>query len=242
MATENKQRTKRPASHELVALGLIILGFLFLLDNFDVIEIGSLWRFWPLILIFIGIVKLKSEAPEERSSAWTFLVLGGLFMLTNFHILHWHDIWHFWPVVLIVVGLSILLRHRSGGTSLSCCAPNHSPHFVQASAIFGENDKTVTSDAFEGGNVTTLFGETKVDLGKCALADGENVLHLTTMFGGTEITVPRDWNVVIKAVPVFGGFEDLRINVEPDKLSQDRKLIIKGLILFGGFKLKEARA
>ncbi|MDH4222730.1 MAG: DUF5668 domain-containing protein [candidate division Zixibacteria bacterium] len=36
---------------------LVIIGLLFLLDNLGYIS-GNIWRFWPLILIILGIKKL----------------------------------------------------------------------------------------------------------------------------------------------------------------------------------------
>lgn len=41
-------------------LFLLGLGVLFLLANFDVIDYGSIWKFWPVLIIVIG-VKLVFE-------------------------------------------------------------------------------------------------------------------------------------------------------------------------------------
>lgn len=57
------------------AIVLIVLGVVFLLNSFGVLEIGNVFRFWPLILIVVGVMLLfkrlgghpgaKSES-EER--------------------------------------------------------------------------------------------------------------------------------------------------------------------------------
>lgn len=58
------------------------------------------------------------------------------------------------------------------------------------------------------------------------------------MFGGYTIIVPQDWNIIIDIVPVFGGFSDKRIK-DPNRVYEDDKiLIIKGFVLFGGGEVK----
>ena len=93
-----------------LAIILILIGVLFLLDNFYIIDIGDLWDFWPLLLIGIGILKLTSSRCQDRSSAITFISIGIIFLLLNFDFIDWGDIWQFWPVILILIGISIIYK------------------------------------------------------------------------------------------------------------------------------------
>ncbi|MFQ5651783.1 MAG: LiaI-LiaF-like domain-containing protein [bacterium] len=217
-----------------IALVLIGIGCLFLLDNFGLLDIGDVWRFWPVILIAIGVAKLRTGRQEERASAYVFLCIGCAFLLAYLHILDWGIIWSFWPLILILIGISILLRHKERPQN------THSHHWFSATAVFGGVEKIVTYDKFEGGEVSSIFGECKIDFGRAQLAKGDNVLEILTLFGGTEITVPENWNVVVQTTPVFGGFEDRRQHMQSRDLPEDRKLIIKGIVLFGGLELKTA--
>ncbi len=222
------------------ALSLILLGFLFLLDNFYLIDIGDIWHLWPLILIGIGILKLKSTSYQKRSSALTLIILGGFFLLINFDLLDWDDIWQFWPVILILIGLSILFRRYKTKPDSEYPIDSNADDHVDVVAIFSGNDKIITSNNFEGGNVTAVFGGTKLNFGKAEMAKGENIIDIFTMFGGTEIIVPDDWNVIIKGLPLFGGFEDSRHKLPVEQLSTDRYLLIKGFVMFGGIEIKSA--
>ena len=57
------------------------------------------------------------------------------------------------------------------------------------------------------------------------------------MFGGTTLIIPRDWNVKIDIVALFGGVGDKRDIVNnPDM--DDRVLYIKGFVMFGGGEIK----
>ncbi len=220
-----------------LAVILISVGVLFLLDNLNILDIGHFWEFWPVVLIAIGLMKLTGSNFQDKSSASVLIIIGVVFLLLNLDILYWDDIWQFWPLILILIGVSIIMKHknRSGNNGAK-----HPEKRVDVVAIFSGNNKTVTSDHFEGGNITTLFGGAKLDFGQAKLAEGENVLDVFCMFGGAEIRIPETWNVQIKGVPIFGGFEDGRRSIPAHEKTQGRTLVIKGFVMFGGLELKDA--
>lgn len=231
-----------------VALVLIAIGFALILDNLGVWNF-NIWKLWPLVLLGIGLSKLQSKRSEDRSSGIIFLCIGGVFLLINFNILSWRFIWTFWPLILILGGLAILLRHKNSGSGTETIfsgmgafgrgSRDASEHYINSMTVFGGNDKNVISDRFEGGTVTTIFGGTTMNFRGASLAPGDNVLDQFTLFGGLEIVVPQGWHVVKKTLPIFGGVEDKRLNQEGTPINDDRKLIIKGLILFGGLELRD---
>ena len=71
-----------------------------------------------------------------------------------------------------------------------------------------------------GGMVTTVMGGAVLDLRQMEIGRGEEaVLDLFTVFGGTEIRVPREWTVELAATTVMGGVDDARSGddwVEPE--------------------------
>jgi hypothetical protein len=59
------------------------------------------------------------------------------------------------------------------------------------------------------------------------------------MFGGTTILVPEGWDIKIKVVSILGGFSDKHKGKISDKENtNDNKLVIKGLVIFGGGEIK----
>ncbi|HTM51916.1 MAG TPA: DUF5668 domain-containing protein [Bryobacteraceae bacterium] len=50
------------------AIALIVIGCAFLLNTLDVIELRQILRFWPLLLIGIGINMLHSRLADDRDS------------------------------------------------------------------------------------------------------------------------------------------------------------------------------
>ncbi len=107
---------------------------------------------------------------------------------------------------------------------------------MNETAILGGNDRLITSEHFRGGKITTIFGSNEINLVNAQLADGQNELDLFTLFGSTELTVPRDWDVAIDVTTILGSFEDRR---RPALLppNPSRQLTIRGLVLFGSGEL-----
>jgi predicted membrane protein len=235
---QNKRNMSGP--NFWLALTLIALGVLFLLDNVGVIYIGSVWQYWPLILIAIGVTRLTSSSSRERSSATILIGVGVIFMLLNLDFLDWDTVWQFWPVVLILIGISIIYgrsrRSTETPTDRDLLADDH----VDAVAIFGGVERKISSQNFRGGNTTAIFGGTELNLGRAKLAAGDNELDVFAMFGGVELKIPDEWHVIIRCVPIFGGCEDSRRNVNDEQIAKDRTLIVKGLVLFGGIEIKSA--
>ncbi|MCB0752810.1 MAG: hypothetical protein KDC52_15170, partial [Ignavibacteriae bacterium] len=86
--------------------------------------------------------------------------------------------------------------------------------------------------------LTAIFGGSEVHFENSLLAKGKNEIDIFSMFGGYTIYVPQDWNVIIDVVAIFGGLSDKRIK-DPNRVYEDDKiLIIKGLVLFGGGEVK----
>jgi len=237
MENSSESRVNKRGPNFWLAVILIAVGVLFLFDNLNVLDIGNFWEFWPVILIAVGLMKLTGSNFQDKSSASVLIGIGLLFLLLTLDILYWGDIRQFWPLILILIGVSIIFKHKnrseSGGSK-------HSENRVDVVAIFSGNSKTITSDHFEGGNITAMFGGAKLDFGQAKLAEGENVLDVFAMFGGAEIRIPEDWSVQLKGIPIFGGFEDARRSIPAEEKTKDRTLVIKGFVMFGGLELRDA--
>ncbi len=63
-------------------------------------------------------------------------------------------------------------------------------------------------------------------------------MDILAIFGGTTLIVPKDWKVTLDLVSVLGGFSDKRRRDPNIEYEEDKHLIIKGFILFGGGELK----
>ena len=98
------------SAHMLIGSFLVLAGGALLLENFGVIDIGPIWRFWPLILIGLGIIRIREATSRAGQGTGVWLLLLGLwFAVTTLHIggLTFSDTW---PAIFIAIGLSMLWK------------------------------------------------------------------------------------------------------------------------------------
>ena len=100
----------RFGSHLLVGAFLILAGGALLLDNTGIVDIGPMWRFWPLILVGVGIAKMWNAASRREQGNGLWLLLLGLWFgvwTLNIGGLTFGDIW---PALFIALGASMLWK------------------------------------------------------------------------------------------------------------------------------------
>lgn len=191
-----------------VGLFLIVLGVLFLSDSFQIISFGRLIsRWWPLILITIGIIQLNGR---DRSGGLFLLIIGVLFLLTQLHILSWGQIWRFWPVVLIVIGIGMLLKRtpskKSSGTA--GFSDIDSGNTFEINSIFSNSERQITSQQLRGGEINAVFGSLRVDLRQAKIAPEGCTLTTDAVFGTIDLFLPPDINVNFQVSQFLGHAEN----------------------------------
>lgn len=108
--------------------------------------------------------------------------------------------------------------------------------FLNSTAIFSEEKKTIVSKNLQGGEIVNIFGGTDINLIQADLK-GPIVIDIFQLFAGTKIIVPPHWTVHSKVVSLFGEVDDRRFIQDTHK--DDRKTIyLKGTSIFGGVTIK----
>jgi hypothetical protein len=110
---------KRPRPHRQILWGLFLmaLGGVFLLDRTGIVEMPSIWRFWPTVLLVMGACRVY----ERRWGSGAMLALMGLaFFAAEFGWagLGYHN---FWPLLLVAVGVGVVIRAISGEDRRCAC-------------------------------------------------------------------------------------------------------------------------
>ncbi len=93
---------------------LIAVGIIFLLGRTDLISMPQVWRFWPLFIIWIGIVRLFKPKGCRRS---IFPLLIGIWLQISTLELFGLDFSDSWPLAIIAVGASFVFDSLLRGTS-----------------------------------------------------------------------------------------------------------------------------
>lgn len=211
------------------------------------------WVFsWQMFLIALGVfIGLKHRF---RGGAWFILILvGGAFLIRDVY----PDISirrYIWPAVLIIIGAIIILRPRRKSWSYENCGEKKNTgsqegatildeeeswsqdDIIDTTSIFGGAKKNILSKDFKGGDIVNIFGGTELNLSQADIK-GRVELEITTIFGGTKLIVPANWEVKSEAVTIFGGLEDKR-SLQPASENPDKVLMLRGTVLFGGIEIK----
>jgi predicted membrane protein len=214
-----------------------IVGIVFLMNNTGVLSAAHLFRFWPLILVVAGIAALSNL--QGRVKGAVLIILGILFQLDALGILQfrWSSLW---PLALI--GAGMVLVWSSFETRRFGSATGDSRNNLNEFAFFGGVERRITSQDFKGGVATAIFGGIEIDLRSATIAGDRAEVNLNAIFGGCEIRVPENWEVVAHGQGIFGGYVDSTkgyTGVTDPCLGVARKeLYIRGVAVFGGVEIK----
>jgi predicted membrane protein len=219
-------------SRLIIGLALIAAGLLFTLDNFGLVDVGQLWRLWPLVLVAVGLAKLASRS---FMTGTILIALGGLFSLRTFGLLHFR-LSYLLPLIFVFIGLRIVFAQRPGARTWD--ASTNPGGTLNEWAVFGGGERRVNSPDFLGGQANAVFGGFNLDLRNSKMAGDHAVIDVFCFCGGGELKVPEDWNVILKVVPIFGGTDDKSRHLASEPGRTQKELLVTGFILFGGLGIK----
>lgn len=222
------------------AVLLIFFGLFLLLDRLELYDFGelvSIW--WPLSLIYLGLIKLSSN---RASSAWSiiFILLGLVFILNNLNVFDNYFLYTYWPILLLLAGVLMIInafrtkKRDDNDLNKPFQTETLETNTIYVDAILTGNVQAFRSENFQGGQITCVLGGGEIDLLQCDIK-GVATLDITCVLGGCEIRVPQDWNILFKGSPILGGFTDSR---KSSMIDTNKTLEIKGLVLLGGFEIK----
>jgi predicted membrane protein len=214
---------------------IFLIGVAFLLDHLGLIHIGSIFSFWPMILICFGIGHLFTRS--NRAWGLILIAVGMVFLLNNLGIMHM-GIGDLWPVAIIVAGLFLMWAALK--PSIVARGSADTADTLDAVAVFGGTERRISSQNFKGGRAISVFGGVELDFRDASIDGDEATIELNCIFGGVEIRVPESWNVHSRSIPVLGGYADkTRSSATPQDASATKRktLIITGAIVFGGVEI-----
>jgi predicted membrane protein len=215
-----------------------------------------------MLLIGIGfLVGLKSKF--KNIGAFILFAIGGIFLADEFF--PQMNIEKFaTPITLIGVGIYFIFRpkhtafnkkkfdkwntwgnvHNDYGTKAStenfksdnAFATTENVEHIDAVVVFSGLKKNIVSKNFKGGELTCFMGGAEINLAQADI-QGNIVLDVTNVFGGTKLVVPSNWVIQNEVTAVFGAVEDKR-PVNTAMLDSNKTVVLKGTCLFGGIEIK----
>ncbi len=226
----------------LIAAGALIVGRrLGILPDF-------LFHFvfnWQVILIIIGGLMLFNKQKSRRGII--LIIIGAAFLIPHYLFIPFGINHLFFPAALILIGVFMIIRHNETygektRTGYANNSASYSQDYIDETYIFGGGNIHVISDNFKGGKYSALFGGGKIDLSHAILSKEKRpILKVDLIFGGAEILIPNDWNVVIKSNSIFGGFGMKKNGIRREQIDMSKEIVIVGNAIFGGGDIKRVK-
>ena len=239
---KNKMAKRSESSHRLmIGILLIIAGLILILKKSTVLPqpldyfIDDVIFSWQMLLIAIGVVSLIGS--DNKTPGIVLISVGGFLLIPELFTDFFRSFNFFWPALFIVIGVVLLLNSKRL-SAVSSYKGESKADIIDIVNIFSGAERQLITDNFKGGKITAIFGGGEVNLTRCSLAPGDNVIEITCIFGGTTIIVPENWNVILEVTPILGGFSDNRKIIGDVMRDNTRTLAVRGTVIFGGGEIK----
>lgn len=220
--------------------GRMIFGGILILIGvsqlFRLFGLGEYWAYvWPLVVIATGAYMYSKE---RYRMGLLFIMFGIIFLLAEAADVNAFSI--FFPLLFIYFGLSIFgVLPKFGERRIKM--DRSSEDTINELSVFGGVEKAVISKNFLGGESVSIFGATKIDLTEAKISKDNAVLDITAIFGGCEVIVPKEMNLLSQGTGIFGAWEDKtdRSKQKANKADKSENLLtLRGEAIFGGVSIK----
>ena len=213
---------------------LIAAGVLYALDAFQLMEFNLFFDgWWTLFIIVPCAVDLITE--RDKTGSLIGLAIGVGLLLWRQDVLHFDLIWKlFGTFVLVVLGLKMIfggLFDRKTNEIFSEMKKNGNGA-RSTFALFSGSNLKYDGEVFEGVELCATFGGIKCDL-RNAVIEKDCAIRATAVFGGVDILVPPNVNVIVNSTGIFGGTSN-KASTKGGAVT----LYVSSTSLFGGVDIK----
>lgn len=222
-------------SNILWGVVLIAIGVLWSLNALEITNINYFFDgWWTLFIIvpsFIGLLTEKNKQVSLIGLLIGAFLLASCQNLIDFEIIRKLAV----PAIIVIIGISLVFG--SLFTKKAPSTPAKRKQNVNArnvAAIFSGQNVRFSETYFDGIELNAVFGGIKCDL-KDAFIEQDCVINVCAVFGGVDIFLPDNVNIVCHSTSLFGGLS----NHKGEKnIPNAPTVYINATCLFGGADVK----
>ncbi len=223
-------------SNVLWGILLVALGLVFGLNSFGLLDIDLFFDgWWTLMIIIPSFISLFSA--KDKVVSIVGLTVGILLLLVSQDILTFELIKKITvPLIFVVIGLCLMFKDSFNPKQKSAFEQmkRTSGPLPELAGVFSSQNTRYDGVAFEGADITAAFGG-YVCGAENSLISKDCMVNCTAIFGGIDLYLPSNVNVLIRSTSIFGGVSDKRANTAP---VPGPTVYVNALCLFGGVDVK----
>ena len=220
----------------LWGLVLIVVGIIIGLNVLEITHINLFFNgWWTLFIIvpcFIGLI-----IENDKVGNLIGLIIGIVLLLCARGIMDFGiTLKLLLPIALIIIGLSLMFRNVFDKTIVEKMKNLNSNinKDNEYCAMFSTQNVRLNNQKFSGAKLTSIFGQVDLDLRE-SIIKKDVVINVNAIFGGSDIFVPENVNIVVKSTPIFGGITDKSLKKIGDN---PQTIYINAICIFGGINIK----
>jgi hypothetical protein len=230
-----------------------LAGALLLADSLGLLRAESGWTMWPLAVIVLGVAVRMQPNTASRVIGLALLV-AGFWLLFNEVGIWTYSFWDTWPLVLILFGVWMLYRtdqmRQIAGGSEGYDRQSTGAENVGAFAFLAQIARKTTGQELRTGQMSAVLGDCSFDFTDARRGAGPIVVGVFALAGRIRITVPDDWVVDARVLPLLGKVADRRDDDDAGAADDDPApadgteapvdLLIQGTAILGGVEVVPA--
>jgi predicted membrane protein len=167
----------KPSYQALFGAILLILGILLLLRTTGIYDTEQLLKYIPFLFILLGLYALLKSGFSNISGPIILITIFGVLQLLILDIITWETISSWWPVLIIIIGIGILANR----TQTRLISRNDTEK-VDLFSFFSDDKRSANSGNFRGGDITSIFGELRLDLRNSKVEEKPARINAISMF------------------------------------------------------------
>ncbi len=197
---------RRLPTQVLFGLLVVAVGLVLLAETTGLYDARFLFDYVPPLFVLLGLYAMVRSGFRNLFGPAVVVAVAAAWQAVALDLVPVDSVWDFWPLVVVLFGLSLVFDHVRGRPE-SADADSGS---LSTFAAFGGSEQRSTSHSFTGASLTAAFGGVELDLRDAEVADPPARVSALAVFGGVEIHAPREWDVDLDVLPLFGGASDER--------------------------------
>jgi len=105
------QTRLNPSPQFAVGACLVVFGILLSLDRLQLVDASQSLRFWPIVLLVLGVWMVI----DRRESGWSLpgmvlIIIGGLLLLNTLGVVRVRFWELFWPLLIVLIGIRLIMQ------------------------------------------------------------------------------------------------------------------------------------